>query len=136
MDWVRRDGDLDGLAGMIADLVEGNLTANPGRARLLDGPLRRVSITAADIGAQVGLVIRDGSVTVTGERPAEPHLSIVTDSATLLDLPRAKLMFGLPSLGDPIGRAVTKKMLSGELKIKGIARIGLLARVQRLLSVS
>lgn len=133
---VRRVGDLDGLAGMIADLIEGNVNDHPERLRLLDGPVRRVSITAGDLDAHVGLTIGEGSVAVSAERPADAHLSITTDSETLLDLPRAKLLFGLPSLGDPLGRAVTKKMLSGKLKVRGIARVGLLSRVQRLLSVS
>lgn len=133
---VLRDGDLEGLAGMIADLIEGNLNADPGRARLLEGPARRVAITSSDIEAHVGLVMGDGRISVSGDRATDPHLSITTDSETLLDLPRAKLLFGLPSPGDPLGRATIRKMLSGRLKIRGLARIGLLTRVQRLLSVS
>jgi hypothetical protein len=133
---VTAAGELEGLAQMIHDLIEGNLAADPSRARLLRGPQKRVGITATDLGAEVGLFIGDGAVSVSSAAPASAHLSIRADSGTLLDLPRAKLMGGLPSVSDPIGRAVTAKLLKGEMKIKGMYRLGLLTRVQKLLSVA
>lgn len=133
---VKREGELSGLASMIADLLEGNLLSNPDRVRLLGGVPRKVSISATDLGVQVGLTLGRGEVTV-GQAPLEDaDLRIYADSSTLLDLPSAKLLAGLPSFFDPVGRSVTKKMLKGELKVKGIYRIGLLSRVQRLLSVN
>ncbi|MCA1839429.1 MAG: hypothetical protein ABR507_10440 [Actinomycetota bacterium] len=120
---------------MIADLIEGNLNSDPARARLLSGKSRRVTISANDVDANVMLTIGEGKVVVGEGVHPDPQLSITTDSATLLDLPQAKLMAGLPSITDPTGRAVVKKLLNGQLKVKGIARVGLLTRVQRLLSV-
>lgn len=121
---------------MIADLIEGNLTSDPSRARLLEGAPKNVTIIASDIDAAVKLSIGDGSVMVGEGRHAKSDLQISTDSETLLDLPRAKLLGGLPSIADASGRAVVKKMFNGTLKIKGIHRVGLLTKVQRLLSVS
>lgn len=121
---------------MIADLIEGNLRAHPDRARLLKGRPRRVVILASDVATEVGLVIGEGTVTVSAVRSPSAEISITTDSETLLDLPRTRLVGGLPSLADPIGRAVARKMLTGQLRIRGLRRIGLLTRVQKLLSVA
>lgn len=121
---------------MIADLIEGNLSAHPERASLLAGKLRRVVITANDLDAHVSLTLGGGEISIGAEPPTKPHMWIYADSSTLIELPNAKLMGGLPSVADPIGRAVTKKLLTGKMKIKGMFRVGLLSRVQRLLSVA
>lgn len=95
----------------------------------------RVGITAQDLDAHVGLLIGEGKVVVGDSLPTDPRVLITTDSETLIDLPRAKLLGGLPSIADPVGRATTAKLLTGKLKIKGLARLGLVTRVNRLLSV-
>jgi hypothetical protein len=121
---------------MIADLIEGNLNNHPSRSRLLRGPERRVQILAPDVEGEVGLAIGNGMVRVSSGRQQAPAIEISTDSETLLDLPRARLLGGLPSIADPIGRSVTRKMLTGRLKVRGIRHLGLLTRVQRLLTVA
>lgn len=133
--WFTRAGELDGLSSMIADLIESNLQTHPERSRLLKGRAKWVKISAEDLDAHVGLVIGGGGITV-GDADPNPHLWIYADSETLIELPNAKLLGGLPSVAHPSGRAVAKKLLKGQLKIRGIHRIGLLRRVQRLLSVS
>lgn len=133
---VRREGDLEGLPVMIADLIEGNLTAHPERAKLLVGPVKHVRITASDLDTTVFMRVGAGEVVVSHDSATDPDMWIWADAATLIDLPNAKLMGGLPSVADPIGRAVTAKLLSGKMKVKGILKIGLLSKVQRLLSVT
>lgn len=121
---------------MIAGLIEGNLRADPGRRRLLEGSPRKVTISARDIDAHVGLTIGDGRAVIQDGRHQESHLWIVADSDTLVDLPNAPLIGGFPSLADPIGRATVAKLFTGRMKIRGMTRPGLLSRVQRLLSVA
>jgi hypothetical protein len=121
---------------MIADLIEANLISDPSRSRLLDGRSRSVRITASDLATDVGLQLGGGRVNVSSEIPQRPHLWILTDSATLLDLPNVKLLGGLPSLADPMGRKITKKLVRGDLKVRGMIRLPLLSKVQRLLSVA
>jgi hypothetical protein len=133
---VTRDGQLDGLAAMIADLVEANLIANPSRSKLLVGRDRHVRITASDLDTDVGLHLGGGRVRITQEIPRRPQLWILTDSATLLDLPNAKVLAGLPSIVDETGRKIAMKILLGHLKVRGIFRLPLLSKVQRLLSVA
>ena len=121
---------------MIADLIEANLIENPTRSKLLGGRERSVRITASDLDTDVGLQLGSGHIQISSAIPRRPHLWILTDSATLLDLPNAKLLGGLPSLTDSTGRRIAKKMLLGELKVMGMFRVPLLSKVQRLLSVA
>lgn len=133
---VQRSGELTGLAAIIADLIEANLKSHPRRASLLRGKTRTVEIVATDLDASVSLELGGGTVTIAPEPPGTPSMTIRADSATLIELPKAKLLMGLPSLGDPIGRSITKKLLKGDFKVRGMYRVGLLSKVQRLLSVA
>lgn len=121
---------------MIADLVEANLKSHPQRKALLKGKARTVEIIATDLDAQVALTLGGGTVTVASQADEQPAMTIRADSETLLQLPNAKLLMGLPSLGDPIGRTITRKLLKGDFKVRGMYRVGLLTKVQRLLSVA
>jgi hypothetical protein len=133
---VTRQGDLFGLSAIIADLIEGNLTSEPERKRLLEGKAKLIRITATDLDASVSLVLGEGTVQISEGEGPDPDVWIVADSLTLLDLPNAKLLGGLPSIADTTGRAVVGKILSGKLKIRGILRVGTVRRVQMLLSVA
>ena len=136
MTQVTREDNLEGLAAMIADLIEANLAAHPERARLLDGKGGKVKIVATDVDSQVGMTIGAGKVTISTDVSA-PRVLIETDSSTLLDLPNAKLLMGLPSIADPIGRSVIGKLMRRQFKIRGVfAGFALLSKVQRLLSVA
>lgn len=121
---------------MVAGILEGNLSAHPERARLLEGPPYKVSITAADLSSHAVLVIGEGRALVAGGPPGVAHLAIRADSVILLDLVRAPLIAGLPSAADPRGRKVLWALLAGRLEVRGLLRTGLLRRVQRLLSVA
>lgn len=120
---------------MIADLIEANVTAHPELELLLAGPPRALAITATDLEAEVGLVIGEGECVVSGKRDPLAKVWVYSDSATLIEMPRAKLLGGLPSIADEVGRQILWKMIKGDLRIKGIWRIGTLKRLQRLLSV-
>ena len=132
---LRRDGELFGLSQIIYDLLYGNLAAHPERTRLLDGKVKRITITAHDIDSHVRLFVGDGEIVVADGKHSRSHLWVYADSETLLDLPRARSMAGLPSVTDEIGRQVIAKLLRGKLKVRGILRVGLLAKLQKLLSV-
>jgi hypothetical protein len=121
---------------MIADLLEANLAAHPERSKLLKGRGGKVRIVATDIGTRVGIALEDGGISVSSE-VSDPKVVIETDSSTLLDLPNAKLLMGLPSIADPIGRSVIGKILRRDFRIRGLlSGFALLSKVQRLLSVA
>lgn len=121
---------------MIAGLIEGNLATHPQRGRLLSGPVRNVTITAEDLDSSVSLTLGGDAISIREGAAADPDLWIRADSETLIDLPNAKLLGGLPSIADAAGRRIVSKLAKGEMKIKGIFKLGLLSRVQRLLSVT
>ena len=117
-------------------MIEGNLAAHPERSRLLSGPFRKVVITAEDLDSSVSLTLGGSVISIREGASADPDLSIRADSQTLIDLPNAKLLGGLPSIADPAGRKIVAKLVKREIKIRGLLRVGLLSRVQRLLSVT
>ena len=111
----------NGLAQMLATLLQQNVEERPSKKALLTSMKRRTfTIIGSDMGLIVslvfsrrGLVIHDGVVGV-------PHVVIITDSETLLDLARLRILFGrAPVVWDGIGRSMLDKLRSGDLVIKG-----------------
>lgn len=112
------------------------MAAHPERGRLLVGPLRKVMITAEDLGSSVSLTLGGEAISIREGTVPKPDLWIRADAGTLIDLPNVKLLAGLPSIADATGRRIVSKLARGEMKVKGIFKVGLLSRVQRLLSVT
>lgn len=137
MDRVVTDPGLEGLGAMLADLVRGNIDRDPARMRLLDGVTGTINIRARDAGVAVGLEISGGTFRVYAQPFSRAGLEIACDSETLMSLSTVPLQFGMPSLGTTAGRDVLKKMLRGDLKVRGmVAHPVLMTRLQRLLAVS
>jgi len=131
---VQRGPGLDGLASMVADLFDGNLAADPGRASLLTGRTWRTSVLIAEADSEFALVVGDGRLAMTATAgPAE--LVIAADGDTLIELPDVPLIAGLPDLRRPPGRALVAKILRRQLKVRGLLRHPvLLTRLLRLLT--
>jgi hypothetical protein len=130
------DSEPNGLASMIGGLIQGNLDAHPERAALLSSPAT-YAIVAPDIDVAVSIRLKDGSVTVRNGLVGRPDIVITADSGGLLGLSSVPLRFGLPDATTKDGREVTRKLLTGELKVKGLLLNPLkLARLNKLLSVN
>lgn len=128
------DDEPNGLASMIGGLVEGNLGAHPERARLLRPAV--VGIVAADAGVALTLRLAPGRVTVANGLSGRPQVVVRADSETLTELSSVPLRFGFPDALTREGRAVTRKLIKGELKVKGLLlHPGTVARLNLLLSV-
>jgi hypothetical protein len=124
-----------GLASMVAELIDQNLTRVPGRRALL-GP-SVVVLDALDADVTVFLRISTGEVRIGDGDVPDAHLRIRTDSGRLLDLTTAPLRFGLPDLLRPEGRSIVGDLLSRRLRIGGLLRHPVrLARLTQLLSVA
>jgi len=129
------DGEPNGLATMLAGLIEQNLARDPSRRRLLHPVL--VSITAPDAGVSVTLRIEREHVEVADGADPTAELGIVADSSRLLALTAAPLRFGLPDPLRPAGRAVLRDVLAKRVRIRGmLAHPRVLARISSLLSVT
>jgi hypothetical protein len=126
-----------GFACMIADLIRQNMEQHPEKARDFIALGSAISIEARDAEVTITLVFRRGSLYIYNGVHGFADISLSSDSATILELSLAKMLFGLPNLLDSAGRKMVKKILTGELKVGGLLRRpGQLVRLTRLMSVN
>jgi hypothetical protein len=128
------DEEPNGIARLIGGLIEGNLQDHPERERLLRPAA--VGIVADDAGVGITLRITPGLVVVANGVVGNPDVLVRTDSITLTELASAPLRFGFPDAMRADGRAITRKLTNGKLKMKGMSsHPGIVSRLNRLLSV-
>jgi hypothetical protein len=128
-------GEPSGLASMVADLIEQNLSRDPARRALLRPSVAVLDAPDADVTVFLRIE-RDGVGVGDGDVP-DAHLRIRSDSGRLLDLTTAPLRWGLPDPLRPEGRAIVGDLLRGRIRIRGLLRHPLrLARLTKLLSVA
>ena len=109
-----------GLAEMMFNLIRQNLEQNPQKIKGFKSLDAKVMIEARDIQIIIGLEFKQGKLTISKDSSFKPDLHIITDSATILALCLLKIKFGLPYFFDANGFRIFKKLLSGELVIKGL----------------
>jgi len=124
-----------GLATLLAELIEQNLSRDPDRRRLL---LPCVTVLeASDAGVTVHVRVSGRGVRIGDGDVADAHLRIRGASERLLALTSAPLFLGLPDLARADGRAVVRDLLSRRMRIRGLLRHPVrLARFGSLLSVA
>lgn len=126
-----------GLPAMMADMIKANLKNRPERIKDFNALNGNIYIQAEDAGVDMTMAFSKGSLTVHRGRVGTPMISIATDSVTLLDLANINIKFGMPNYFDEMGMAVFKKILSRELKLKGLFTHPIaLTRLTKILSVS
>jgi hypothetical protein len=124
-----------GLASMVAELIEQNLSRDPGRRALLHRSV--VVLDAPDADVTVFLRIGPGEVRVGDGDVPDAHLSIRADAGRLLDLATTPLRFGLPDVLSREGNTVVRDLIGRRMRIRGLFRHPLrLARLTKLLSVA
>lgn len=132
---VYEDPEPNGLAAMLGGLLQANLSADPDRSRLLTRPAT-CTLEAIDAQVAVTITLLPGEVRVANGVGARSRVHVRADSATLLDLSRTPLRFGLPDAASAEGRAVIGKLMRRQLRIRGLLTgASVLARVGLLLSV-
>jgi hypothetical protein len=130
------DQEPSGLALMLGGLIEANLASHPEREMLLAKPAT-YSIRATDVGIDVSIRLTPGRVAVRNGVVGKPDIVVETDSETLIGLSSVPLKFGLPDAMTKEGREVNRKLLKGQIKVKGLfLHPGKLARLNKLLSVT
>lgn len=126
--------EVSGLAVMVGTLIEQNLERDPSRRRLLRPSVACLSATDADVS--VTIRTSPGRVEISDGLADDAQVTIISDSARLLDLTAAPLRFGLPDAFDPRGRAVLGNVLRRRVRIRGMVRHPRrVARLASLLSV-
>lgn len=125
------------LTGMIADIIRGNLDSKPEKLKDFKALRANVNILAEDAKVEITLDFRKGELEIFSGKEGKSQISIKTDSATLLDLTNIRIKAGLPNFFDSNGREVIKKILRGDLRIKGLfTRTVSLIRLTKVLSVA
>jgi hypothetical protein len=133
---VLADDEPNGLAGMLAGLIDANLARRPDRAALLRPAA--VELEATDAGVSVTVRIRDGEVRIANG-PANPGsgIRIRADGQELLALSAVPLLLGYPDPRRSEGRAVLGALARRRVRISGLLRHPIvLSRFARLLSVA
>ena len=130
------DAEPNGLAAMIGGLIEANVEAHPDRARLLEPPAV-VGIVARDAEVSCTVRLSPDRVTVANGLAGRPAVVVRADTMTLTDLTTMPLRLGYPDALTPAGRAVSAKLVKGDLKVRGLLRHpAVVSRLNRLLSVA
>jgi hypothetical protein len=129
------DPEPNGLATMMGGLIEANLTAHPERSALLQ-KRATFAIVAPDVDVSVSIRLYRGTVTVRNGVIGRPDVMIRANSEDLIGMSAVPLRWGLPDLRTKEGREVNRKLMKGQLKVKGLlAHPGKLARLNKLMSV-
>ena len=125
----------NGLATLLAGLLDSNLTRHPGRSRLLRPGV--IEVEATDVGVAATMRLGEGRVEIANGR-ANPgaQLSVLAPSGDLLDLAASPLWAGFPAPASRDGRRLLVRVASRRIRIRGLLRHPLLvSRLARLLSV-
>ncbi len=111
--------DIAPLTGVMADLLSGNLEERPYRIKDFNALKANVGINATDAESQVTLEFQGGKLVVHNGLK-DPDLLITAEVDTLLGITNLKIKFGIPWYFDAVGLDTIKKLLKGDLKIKGM----------------
>ena len=107
------------LAGMLAQMLEVSLE-RPEKEKVFNSLKTRVFMFINDMDLGLTMDFGRGKLVVHGGKVGKPDISIVTDSETLLELLYINITLGIPNFFDETGRGIVKRLLKGDLKIKGM----------------
>lgn len=130
------DREPNGLAEMLARLLETNLGLDPRRGRGLGPATVELAVVDADVQATVRL---SPGVVEVANGPANPNaeVRISARAQDLLAMAAAPLLLGLPNPFRRDGRSILRRVVRRQVRIDGMLRHPVvLARFARLLSVS
>jgi hypothetical protein len=130
---VVEDG-AEGLAVMLGALLA-SVDVNPSKGRILDAMNGTVTIAVPDAEVEVGLRFSPGTCRVYGAAIAGSKVRIEMPSDTLMAFSTIPLMWGLPSVLSPEGRAFNVALLKRQVRITGLRHLTLIRQLNTLLSL-
>ncbi len=126
----------NGLANILFELIKQNIERRPEKINDIQRLNTIVSLSANDIDVSAFLKFADGKLMIEDKASGIPEIEITTDSETILDLCRIRIISSLPYYFDETGRGIIKKLFTGRLKIRGLfAHPIKLTRFTRIMSV-
>ena len=111
----------NGLANMVADLIRANVESSPYKARVFSRLSGSVGLSATDAEVSLTLVFSRGSCVIRDGIAPGIRATVTADSGSIIEMSNVNLVGGLPSLFDGPGRAIVRKAVRGEIKIRGLA---------------
>lgn len=111
-----------GLAEMLFNLLRQNLEQRPQKLSSFEALHSNVVIIARDIDITITLAFRRGELTIYNGIVGKADLTIIADPDAILDLSLINIFLGLPNYFDKVGRGILKKLLLGNLRIKGLLK--------------
>ncbi|HVF03946.1 MAG TPA: hypothetical protein VNA20_03820 [Frankiaceae bacterium] len=132
---VLADPGNGGLDAMLAGLLTA-AADDPSKARVLDAMRGTVTIAVPDAEVEVGLRFSHGVCKVHPTAIAGSKVRIEMPSETLMAFSTMPLMFGMPSLRTPEGRAFTRQVLTREVRITGLRHLKLITQLNTVLSLA
>ncbi len=126
-----------GLPVMLADLIRQNIENKPEKIKPFESLEAKVLIEIPDIQTSAGLEFHRGKLTLSRDLSGKPDLHILTDSATILGLSLLKVKLGLPYFFDKNGFKILRKILTGEIIIRGLFKnFSVLINLTKVISIS
>jgi len=131
--------DANGIASVVATLVEQNLEAFPARVQLARKITRPVTITGSDIDSTCTISCGSGDVAIANDVVGAPSVTVTATVEQILDLSQLKMRAsGLLPVGffTRRGLRILAAIASGNLEVRGLVAHPVTAlRVIALLSV-
>lgn len=122
----------EGLAAIVGGLLA---AAIPAKAHILDAMNGTVTIVVPDAEVEVGLRFSRGVCRVQGGAIPGSKVRIEMPADTLLAFSTIPLLWGMPSVLTPEGRAFTMQVLKREVRISGLQHVRLVTQLNTLLSL-
>jgi len=117
------DGAKDvGLAEMLFNLLRQNLEQRPEKVSSFEALDSNVVMVARDIDITLTIAFKRGELKIYNGVVGDADLKIIADHDAILELSLINICMGLPNYFDKTGRNIVKKLLLGDLKIKGLLR--------------
>ena len=117
---VAEDAQENGLATMVADLLQANLDESNHKKNVFLRMKGVVALVATDAEMFATLVFDSGRCDVHDGVYSEPDLRIFSDSESILELSLIPIVHGVPYYLNETGKSVAKKLLTGEICIGGM----------------
>jgi hypothetical protein len=128
----------NGLASMVAGLIEQNLADRPDKRADFARLNGRVAIVAEDAGVALTLEFARGSLTVHDGIVGVPDVSVRASSDDVVNLSLVELLprIGLPDPRGPYARQVFQGSRDGRIRVYGaLGHLPLMLRLTRVMSV-
>lgn len=129
----------NGLASMLAGLVEQNLADHPLKRRAFERMKGRVAIVVEDAGVAMTLEFDRGSLRVHDGIAGIPDVTVRADADDVMNMNLVELepRFGLPDPRGKVFQQISKATREGRVRIYGmLLHIPLMLRLQTIMSVA